>query len=154
MGRCYEFGLDVVEGCAEPMHAAEDGCRCPSCGAACGGRFAGCRDVWAGGSQPVTLVRPQASLGVRAAAGVERGQPSDDPITHVHEELETLRAAVARQEALLVELARRGGEQAAETAAERAREPTGRVRDLLGRAVRSGSRRPGWAGDQSPRPAG
>lgn len=55
MGRCHEFGLQIHDGCGHPMVAGESTCACSECGVVCGGRFAGCPDVWARGPQPVTI---------------------------------------------------------------------------------------------------
>jgi len=56
MGRCHEFGLQIHDGCGHPMVAGENACACSECGVVCGGRFAGCPDVWARGPQPVSTV--------------------------------------------------------------------------------------------------
>lgn len=49
MGRCYEFGPQIVEGCRHAMVVAEDGsaCACPKCGAHCTGRFNACGTILA-----------------------------------------------------------------------------------------------------------
>ena len=60
MGRCHEFGLQIHDGCGHPMVAGDSACACSECGVVCGGRFAGCPDVWARGPQPVTLVAETA----------------------------------------------------------------------------------------------
>ncbi|MGI9033465.1 MAG: hypothetical protein ACR2HY_07245 [Acidimicrobiales bacterium] len=55
MGRCHEFGLQIREGCGHPMEADDSACSCPECGVICGGRFAGCPDVWARGLPPAEV---------------------------------------------------------------------------------------------------
>jgi hypothetical protein len=44
MGRCYEFGTVIVDGCDHAMRVADAGgaCICPTCGAHCEGRYKGC----------------------------------------------------------------------------------------------------------------
>jgi hypothetical protein len=61
MGRCHEFGLQIREGCGHPMQPGENACSCPECGTVCGGRFAGCPDVWARGVQSEAMVEPPAT---------------------------------------------------------------------------------------------
>ena len=47
MGQCYEFGVAIHEGCGHAMRVGDDGgaCVCPTCGAYCEGRFAGCGPI-------------------------------------------------------------------------------------------------------------
>lgn len=47
MGRCYEFGAVVHEGCGHAMVVTDAGgaCGCAVCGALCEGRFKGCAQV-------------------------------------------------------------------------------------------------------------
>src|SRR5947208_2289691 len=47
MGRCYEFGVAVVEGCEHAMVVSAEGgaCQCSVCGAHCPGRFEGCEAI-------------------------------------------------------------------------------------------------------------
>ena len=61
MGRCYEFGVVVGQGCDHPMVVASDGsaCACSECGALCKGRFDGCAAVLARpGYSPVVTTVP------------------------------------------------------------------------------------------------
>jgi BMFP domain-containing protein YqiC len=58
MGWCYEFGAQICEGCGAPMIASSSSCTCDQCGTVCTGRFSSCRDVWARGPQPFTVVAP------------------------------------------------------------------------------------------------
>ena len=58
MGWCYEFGAQICEGCGSPMIASSSSCTCDQCGTVCTGRFSSCRDVWARGPQPFTVVAP------------------------------------------------------------------------------------------------
>lgn len=58
MGWCYEFGAQICEGCGAPMIASTSSCTCDQCGTVCTGRFSSCRDVWARGPQPFTVVAP------------------------------------------------------------------------------------------------
>lgn len=47
MGRCYEFGVVVGEGCEHAMVVTTEGgeCQCGTCGAGCAGRFAACEAI-------------------------------------------------------------------------------------------------------------
>ena len=49
MGRCYEFGVTVEDGCDHAMVVSAEGgvCECSECGASCRGRFTGCEAVLA-----------------------------------------------------------------------------------------------------------
>lgn len=91
MGRCYEFGVLVGEGCEHAMvvpHAAGR-CECATCAVVCTGRFAGCAGIierpgyvpptapaWA-----VAVGRPPERPGAAAAAGGELGPaPAPRPV--------------------------------------------------------------------------
>lgn len=47
MGRCYEFGAVVSQGCDHAMVVVAQGgaCGCSQCGALCRGRFSGCPEI-------------------------------------------------------------------------------------------------------------
>ena len=47
MGRCYEFGVSIREGCEHAMVVPAEGgrCECVGCGTSCPGRFKGCGRV-------------------------------------------------------------------------------------------------------------
>jgi hypothetical protein len=49
MGRCYEFGVLVGEGCQHAMVVPASGgrCECEACGVACTGKFAACASILA-----------------------------------------------------------------------------------------------------------
>jgi hypothetical protein len=49
MGRCYEFGVAVVDGCEHVMTVGPQGghCGCSQCGARCEGRFRACAAILA-----------------------------------------------------------------------------------------------------------
>lgn len=74
MGRCYEFGVAVHEGCEQPMVVPAEGgkCVCATCGAVCHGKFRGCDAII---SQPgyVPLAAP------RAASEQHRGLDATPP---------------------------------------------------------------------------
>ena len=76
MGRCYEFGVPVGDGCEHPMVVAADGsaCVCSGCGTVCKGRFKGCAAILARpGYVPVAVAAgPAASA---AAADVAAAAP-------------------------------------------------------------------------------
>jgi hypothetical protein len=52
MGWCSEFGCRIDSNCDHPMVAGRQSCSCEVCGVGCGGRFGGCKDVWAAGPKP------------------------------------------------------------------------------------------------------
>ena len=77
MGRCYEFGVSIDPTSEHAMVVAPEGgyCVCPSTGAVCRGRFAGCSDIV---NQP-GRVPPNAPAWSRpdaAAHGLVRPAPS------------------------------------------------------------------------------
>lgn len=47
MGRCYEFGVSIHDGCEHAMVVAAEGghCECQVCATSCPGRFSGCAQV-------------------------------------------------------------------------------------------------------------
>ena len=49
MGRCYEFGAIIHEGCDHAMVVSSEGgtCVCNTCGSSCPGRFSGCGSILA-----------------------------------------------------------------------------------------------------------
>src|SRR5689334_18886917 len=63
MGRCYEFGASIADGCEHAMQVGPEGgyCRCTGCGTRCEGRFHGCAAILARpGYKPVGAPsRPQ-----------------------------------------------------------------------------------------------
>lgn len=69
MGWCSEFGCRIAPACDHPMVAGRQSCSCDICGEGCGGRFAGCREVWAAGPKS----RPARKGGSATTAG---GSPS------------------------------------------------------------------------------
>lgn len=68
MGRCYEFGVDVVASCGHAMVVSASGgqCECPTCGARCGGRFAACAGI---------LARPGYTPAIAPPWAVQRTAP-------------------------------------------------------------------------------
>ena len=62
MGRCYEFGVVIAEGCDHVMVVPAEGgkCVCSGCGTDCLGRFNGCASII---SQPgyVPLLAPESA---------------------------------------------------------------------------------------------
>lgn len=73
MGRCHEFGLQIREGCGHPMQAGDSACSCPECGVICGGRFAGCPDVWARGLPPAEVQIDAEEVALTTAAPFSNG---------------------------------------------------------------------------------
>ena len=63
MGRCYEFGVVIEEGCDHAMVVSPEGgaCVCAGCGAGCTGRFGGCSAILAMPGH-VPLAAPKGSL--------------------------------------------------------------------------------------------
>jgi hypothetical protein len=78
MGRCYEFGVLIHEGCEHAMTVAPEGghCVCAECGTTCPGRFSGCAQIV---SQPgyVPLLAPRLGRSDTAAAAPP---PEDAPL--------------------------------------------------------------------------
>ena len=79
MGRCYEFGVSIDPSSELAMVVAPEGghCVCPSTGATCRGRFAGCTEII---SQPGRIPpnAPEWSLG--AGQGQLQAQPASQPV--------------------------------------------------------------------------
>jgi hypothetical protein len=78
MGRCYEFGVSIDPSSELAMVVAPEGghCVCPSTGATCPGRFAGCTAIL---SQPgrISPNAPEWALGInRAEASSVHPQPA------------------------------------------------------------------------------
>ena len=79
MGRCYEFGPVITEGCDHAMVVSPEGgaCVCGECGARCLGRFKACGPILAQpGYVPVTAPRHTAKA---AAANVPVPLLGDSP---------------------------------------------------------------------------
>ncbi|MGH9177230.1 MAG: hypothetical protein ACRD0N_01560 [Acidimicrobiales bacterium] len=69
MGRCYEFGVLVGEGCEHAMVVPDPGgrCECATCGARCAGRFAACAAIIESpGYVPVTAPAWAVAVGNRS----------------------------------------------------------------------------------------
>src|SRR5689334_10238395 len=72
MGRCYEFGVSIADGCEHAMAVADEGgyCHCTACGSRCDGRFRACAEVVAKpGYVPVAApkVAPAAGRAISTA---------------------------------------------------------------------------------------
>lgn len=89
MGRCYEFGVVITEGCDHAMVVPAEGgkCVCSGCGADCLGRFNGCASII---SQPgyVPLLAPASALVLRPEVAEQR------PTTAGTEEQTTARPTI------------------------------------------------------------
>lgn len=113
MGRCYEFGVSVEDGCEHAMSVVADGgaCECTVCQAQCPGRFAGCAQVvsqpgyipalapaWARSGRdaaaPVSELSPPRSGGRPAVGEPEAGDRR--PVGDVEAELATIRELVEK----------------------------------------------------------
>ena len=96
MGRCYEFGVVVREGCDHAMVVPGEGgrCECAACGASCPGRFPGCAAIV---SRPgyVPVLAPAWALAAPAAAPAPEALPAagGEGQTGEGRVLESLRAA-------------------------------------------------------------
>ena len=75
MGWCSEFGCGIEPSCDHPMVAGRQSCSCDVCGVGCGGRFAGCREVWAAGPK----VRPARTRGLRSIPVAATTVPAVQP---------------------------------------------------------------------------
>jgi DNA-binding SARP family transcriptional activator len=123
MGWCHEFGPQIREGCGHPMRAGESACVCTQCGVVCRGRFAGCAEVWARGPREVHVVSPPGALARRTVAPVRTGARTPEPsagaeqartevlawlqaaFDGLRDELSVLAGGLARQQAVLSDLA-------------------------------------------------
>jgi hypothetical protein len=83
MGRCYEFGAVIGEGCGHAMVVSDEGghCVCPVCQVTCPGKFNGCAGIVA---QP-GYVPLSAPVWARPGASDKRGAkrataPAPEPI--------------------------------------------------------------------------
>jgi len=79
MGRCYEFGTSIVEGCDHAMVVTSTGgaCVCVRCQTLCGGRFGGCTAIIAEPGRipayvPAWALDPDASALAPVAIGRAR----------------------------------------------------------------------------------
>src|SRR5256885_11623798 len=119
MGWCHEFGPQIREGCGHPMRAGESACVCPQCGVVCRGRFAGCAEVWARGPRDVHVVAPPVALARRSfmPAQTRAPEPSAERARNevlawlqaafdgLRDELSVLAGSLARQQAVLSDIA-------------------------------------------------
>ena len=87
MGRCYEFGVVIAEGCDHVMVVPAEGgkCVCSGCGTECLGRFNGCASII---SQPgyVPLLAPKPSAASRARAAPALRPIAEPAPAHAHVE--------------------------------------------------------------------
>ncbi|HVM07315.1 MAG TPA: hypothetical protein VM345_02540 [Acidimicrobiales bacterium] len=82
MGRCYEFGVAVEEGCEHAMVVIDDGgaCGCAECGARCTGRFNACASIIAQpGYVPVNAPKVGAPAAAVEPATRTRSVPDEAP---------------------------------------------------------------------------
>ena len=76
------------------MVASASSCTCDQCGVVCTGRFSSCRDVWARGPQPFTVVSPPAmptpvAPGSGSAAGAANNGHGDRSVAGQHAALQS-----------------------------------------------------------------
>lgn len=138
MGRCYEFGVVVGEGCDHAMVVPAGGgrCQCATCGVACTGKFTACAAII---DQPGHV--PSTAPAWAVAVGGPRPEPAPPPLPagpapRPAPELTELVEAVAKQiaehdvelvnriddlAARVAELQRQGAQQAASLQAALAR---------------------------------
>lgn len=90
MGRCYEFGTSIAEGCDHAMVVTSSGgaCVCVRCQTLCGGRFGGCAAVIAEPGRipayaPAWALDPEASPPAPVAIGRARDRIDVVPPTPV-----------------------------------------------------------------------
>ena len=83
MGRCYEFGVSIDPSSELAMVVSPEGghCVCPSTGATCRGRFAGCAEII---SQPGRIPpnAPEWSIGTRTDPTLASHAQATTPATH------------------------------------------------------------------------
>ncbi len=58
MGWCADFGCTIKSSCDHRMVAGQRSCTCDACGVVCGGKYSGCKEVWAAGPRPGATMRP------------------------------------------------------------------------------------------------
>ena len=58
MGWCGDFGCTIKSSCDHRMVAGPRSCSCDACGVVCGGKYSGCKEVWAAGPRPGLTMRP------------------------------------------------------------------------------------------------
>lgn len=82
MGRCYEFGVLIGEGCEHAMVVPESGgrCQCATCGAACTGKFAACASIIdRPGYVPATAPTWAVAVGTPGPAPAPSSPPAAGP---------------------------------------------------------------------------
>lgn len=86
MGRCYEFGVVIHEGCEHTMVVSPEGgaCLCGSCGASCTGRFRGCDAVLALPGH-IPIAAPEPSRLTSTPAGVPVALRSTEVARPLHD---------------------------------------------------------------------
>lgn len=82
MGRCYEFGVSISDGCEQAMFVPAEGgrCECSGCGAPCHGQFRGCSAII---SKPgyMPAIAPKWARGPRPIATATRPIPDGDTMS-------------------------------------------------------------------------
>lgn len=112
MGRCYEFGVSISDGCEQAMFVPPEGgrCVCIGCGAPCHGQFRGCSAIiskpgyvpaiapkWARGPRPpATATRPIPD-GDTTSAQAQAPAPTAVPAPKLEEFLPLIDAAIRRE---------------------------------------------------------
>ncbi|MEA2704201.1 MAG: hypothetical protein QOD63_2146 [Actinomycetota bacterium] len=101
MGWCSEFGCRIDPVCNHPMVAGRQSCSCEVCGVGCGGRFGGCKDVWAAGPKPRPARKSGSALGRLSVMSADPGPPtvpsgSSSVATLDDERLQTLNDTIDR----------------------------------------------------------
>src|SRR3954452_2770039 len=76
MGWCHEFGCQITSGCNHPMKAGASACTCSVCETTCGGRFAGCPEVFA---RAVVVSGPSVRRMAASSETPETPQPAPSP---------------------------------------------------------------------------
>src|SRR5687768_4144955 len=82
MGRCYEFGAVIHEGCDHAMVVSPEGgaCVCGTCGVACTGRYSGCEAILAiPGHVPLAAPR-RKDASTRVALSARAAAPGTSPL--------------------------------------------------------------------------
>lgn len=81
MGWCADFGCTIKSSCDHRMVAGTRSCSCDACGVVCGGKYAGCKEVWAAGPRPGPAIRPAfpSRTGGRVGGTVTEVIPLPDP---------------------------------------------------------------------------
>ena len=126
MGWCADFGCTIKSSCDHRMVAGPRSCSCDACGVVCGGKYAGCKEVWAAGPRPGPSTRPAfpGRTGGRSGGRITEVIPLPDPeirarpnegidevresVDHLRQEMRTVLTMLSQQQQILALLVESG----------------------------------------------